>query len=82
VYGHRRPGSIHLLHGLYDAAKSQAPVLAISGQVPLAEIGSDYFQEVDNDRLFTDVACFRTTLTAAAQMPRALEQAVNTPVLE
>ncbi len=65
------PGSIHLLNGLYDAAKSQAPVLAICGQVPLAEIGSDYFQEVDNDLLFTDVACFRMTLTAAAQMPRA-----------
>ena len=43
------PGSVHLLNGLYDARKSHAPVLAICGQVPLAEVGSDYFQEVDND---------------------------------
>ena len=50
------PGSIHLLNGLYDAKKSHAPVLAICGQVPLAELGSDYFQEVDNDLLFRDVA--------------------------
>src|SRR5580658_7444634 len=50
------PGSIHLLNGLYDAKKSHVPVLAICGQVPLPELGTDYFQEVDNDRLFQDVA--------------------------
>lgn len=50
------PGSVHLLNGLYDAAKSHTPVLAIAGQVPLAELGTDYFQEVDNDALFSDVA--------------------------
>ena len=33
------PGSMHLLNGLYDAKKSHAPVLAICGQVPLAETG-------------------------------------------
>jgi pyruvate dehydrogenase (quinone) len=71
------PGSIHLLNGLYDAKKSHAPVLAICGQVPRAEIGSDYFQEVDNDLLFTDVAQFRATVTAAEQFPRLLVQAVN-----
>lgn len=71
------PGSIHLLNGLYDAAKSHAPVLAICGQVPLAEIGSRYFQEVDNDLLFTDVASYRTTISSPAQLPRVLEQAVN-----
>ncbi len=46
------PGSLHLLNGLYDAKKSHAPVLAICGQVPLAELGSDFFQEVDNDAVF------------------------------
>src|ERR1700712_5341208 len=71
------PGSIHLLNGLYDAAKSHAPVLAICGQVPRSELGSSYFQEVDNDLLFTDVALFRHTVTDAAQMPRLLEQAVS-----
>ncbi|HEY3604636.1 MAG TPA: thiamine pyrophosphate-binding protein, partial [Sporichthyaceae bacterium] len=71
------PGSIHLLNGLYDAAKSHAPVLAICGQVPLAEMGGDYFQEVDNDLLFADVAAFRHTITAAEQLPRILQQAVN-----
>jgi len=71
------PGSIHLLNGLYDAKKSGVPVLAICGQVPLAEIGSDYFQEVDNDALFRDVAEFCHTVTSPAQWPRLLQQAVQ-----
>jgi pyruvate dehydrogenase (quinone) len=71
------PGSIHLLNGLYDAKKSHAPVLAICGQVPSEEMGSDFFQEVDNDRLFADVAVYSQTVTSPAQLPLMLEQAVN-----
>ncbi|MFF3164490.1 thiamine pyrophosphate-dependent enzyme [Streptomyces sp. NPDC003273] len=71
------PGSVHLLNGLYDAAKSHTPVLAIAGQVPLAELGSDYFQEVDNDALFSDVAVFRATVTSPDQLPQMLETAVR-----
>ncbi|WOX20310.1 thiamine pyrophosphate-dependent enzyme [Streptomyces solicathayae] len=74
------PGSVHLLNGLYDAAKSGAPVLAICGQVPLSEVGGDYFQEVDNDLLFRDVAAYRATVTSPTQMPRLLETAVRVAV--
>jgi pyruvate dehydrogenase (quinone) len=71
------PGSLHLLNGLYDASKSHAPVLAICGQVPLAEVGSDYFQEVHNDAIFADVAEFCATITSPSQLPGLLEQAVH-----
>lgn len=71
------PGSIHLLNGLYDAKKSHAPVLAICGQVPSEEIGSDFFQEVENDRLFSDVAAFTQSISTPAQAPLLIEQAVN-----
>jgi pyruvate dehydrogenase (quinone) len=71
------PGSLHLLNGLYDAKKSRAPVLAVCGQVPLADIGSDFFQEVDNDAVFRDVATYCRTLTSPEQLPRMLEQAVQ-----
>ncbi|GGX63587.1 thiamine pyrophosphate-dependent enzyme [Streptomyces fructofermentans] len=74
------PGSVHLLNGLYDAAKSRTPVLAICGQVPLAELGSEYFQEVDNDLLFRDVAVYRATVTSPDQMPRMFESAVRAAV--
>jgi pyruvate dehydrogenase (quinone) len=71
------PGSVHLLNGLYDAKKSHAPVLAICGQVPLEELGSEYFQEVNNDLLFADVATFTRTITSPAQATTLVEQAVQ-----
>ncbi len=76
------PGAIHLLNGLYDARKSHVPVLAICGQVPREEIGSDFFQEVDNDQLFADVACFNQTITSVEQIPALLEEAVNAALAE
>ena len=76
------PGSIHLLNGLYDAAKSHAPVLAICGQVPREEIGSDFFQEVDNDAVFADVAVFNQTVTSVDQLPGLIEQAVSTALAQ
>src|SRR4051812_7007010 len=69
------PGAIHLLNGLYDAKKSHAPVLAITGQVPREEIGSDFFQEVDNDALFADVSVFCRTVSSIDQLPQLIEQA-------
>ncbi len=76
------PGAIHLLNGLYDAKKSHTPVLAICGQVPREEMGSDFFQEVDNDVLFADVSVFCETVTSIDQVPRIIEQAVNAALSE
>ncbi|GAA4896031.1 pyruvate dehydrogenase (quinone) [Stackebrandtia albiflava] len=74
------PGAVHLLNGLYDAAKSHAPVLALTGQVPLAEMGSDYFQEVDNDQVFRDVAVYNRTITSPAQVPHVVDSAIAAAV--
>ena len=76
------PGAIHLLNGLYDAKKSHTPVLAIVGQVPREEMGSDFFQEVDNDALFADVAVFCRTVMSVDQLPLLLEQAGNAAIQE
>jgi pyruvate dehydrogenase (quinone) len=76
------PGAIHLLNGLYDAKKSHAAVLAITGQVPREEIGSDFFQEVDNDVLFADVAVFTQTVSSIDQLPQLIEQAGNAALQE
>ncbi|QRF75062.1 pyruvate dehydrogenase [Thermoplasmatales archaeon] len=52
------PGSIHLLNGLYDAKMEGVPVIALTGQVETDLIGSDYFQEINTNRLFDDVSIF------------------------
>ncbi len=71
------PGAIHLLNGLYDAARDHAPVLALTGQVPSVEIGFNYHQEVDLQRLFSDVAVYRATVANPDQMPRMAVEACH-----
>ena len=48
------PGNLHLINGLYDCHRSQAPVLAIAAHIPSVEIGSDYFQETHPQLLFKE----------------------------
>ena len=74
------PGAVHLLNGLYDAKKSHAPVLAICGQVPREDMGTEFFQEVDNDAVFKDVAVFSQTVTHLDQLPMLIEQAGNAAI--
>ncbi|MFE6923576.1 thiamine pyrophosphate-dependent enzyme [Nocardia sp. NPDC057663] len=53
-FGTAGPGATHLLPGVYDGLYDRLPVLAISGQVARAEIGTKSFQEIDSARLFRD----------------------------
>lgn len=72
------PGAVHLLNGLYDAKKDNAPVLAITGQIPTSELGTSYHQEVDLHTLFGDVALYRSSVYNPEQMPRVALEACNT----
>ena len=74
------PGALHLLNGLYDAKRDRAPVLAITGQVPEAEYGSGYFQEVDLESVFSDVCVFNQTVRSAEQFQRLAQQAVRAAI--
>jgi pyruvate oxidase len=63
------PGALHLLNGLYDAKMDHAPVLAITGQVNTAFIGTASHQEVNLQSVFEDVAVFNQTVVNPDQMP-------------
>ena len=76
------PGALHLLNGLYDAKRDRAPVLAITGQVPESEYGSGFFQEIDLERVFGDVAVFNQTVRSADQFERLARAAVQTAIEE
>src|SRR5438067_12156067 len=54
------PGGIHLLNGLYDAKLDGQPVLAITGHHFHDLIDTLAQQDVDLDRVFTDVAVYST----------------------
>lgn len=72
------PGAIHLLNGLFDAKLDHAPVLALTGQVGLPFIGSDYFQEVDLVKLFEEVAVFNYQVSSPVQIGTLAGEACRT----
>ncbi len=77
------PGAVHLLNGLYDAKLDHAPVIAITGQAETGFIGTGYHQEVDTERLFSDVAEYSQTVMSEDQLPglmlEACKAALSTP---
>src|SRR5437899_8049406 len=52
------PGGVHLLNGLYDAKMDGQPVLAISGHHFHDLIDTHAQQDIDLDRVFSDVAVY------------------------
>jgi pyruvate dehydrogenase (quinone)/pyruvate oxidase len=70
------PGGNHLVAGLYEAHLDHAPVLAISGDVPLAKRGIDYLQEDNPNLLFRDVAAYTQMVAAPEQAPHVFHQAI------
>ncbi|MDB5143970.1 MAG: Pyruvate dehydrogenase [Mucilaginibacter sp.] len=71
------PGNMHLINGLYDAHRSNAPVLAIAAQIPSEQIGSSYFQETRPETLFRECSYYCETISAGNQMPRVLQVAMQ-----
>jgi len=72
------PGNVHLINGLYDAHRSNAPVLALAAQIPSHEIGTMYFQETHPERLFQECGYYCELISNPGQMPRTLQIAMQT----
>src|SRR5947207_10874975 len=56
------PGAIHLLNGLYDAKLDGVPVLAVTGMPFHDLVGTLTQQDVETDKLFSDVALYSTRI--------------------
>src|SRR5436305_4163885 len=54
------PGGVHLLNGLYDAKMDGQPVLAITGHHFHDLIDTHAQQDIDHDRVFSDVVFYST----------------------
>ncbi|HEX7321896.1 MAG TPA: ubiquinone-dependent pyruvate dehydrogenase [Mycobacterium sp.] len=76
------PGNLHLVNGLFDAQRSRVPVLAIAAHIPLAEIGSDYFQETHPQNLFRECSVYCELVSTPEMAPRILEMAMRAAVEE
>ncbi len=81
-FGIAGPGSTNLLTGLYDAKLDQAPVLAISGQVPSKVKGRGAFQDLDLEAVFGDVAASSETVQAHSNHAELMALACKRAIVE
>ncbi len=72
------PGGIHLLNGLYDAKADGQPVLALTGLTYHDLIGTHTQQDVELDRLFTDVAIYNARIMGPAHVEHVTDLACRT----
>src|SRR6202021_1450233 len=74
------PGNLHLINGLFDAHRSNAPVLAIASHIPSSEIGTGYFQETHPQNLFQECSHYCEMITNPAQFERVLHVAMQSAI--
>jgi pyruvate dehydrogenase (quinone)/pyruvate oxidase len=72
------PGGIHLLNGLYDAKMDGAPVLALTGLPYHDLIGTHTQQDVELDKLFSDVAVFNQRVMGPSHVEPLVDLACRT----
>ncbi|HEX2264516.1 MAG TPA: biosynthetic-type acetolactate synthase large subunit, partial [Pseudonocardiaceae bacterium] len=71
------PGATNLVTPIADAHMDSVPVVAITGQVPRASIGSDAFQEADICGITMPITKHNFLVTDAAEIPRAIAEAFH-----
>src|ERR687891_290638 len=72
------PGGLHLLNGLYDAKFDGQPVLAITGMPYHDLIGTRTQQDVELDKIFSDVAKYNIRVMGAEHVENVTHLACRT----
>lgn len=78
--GSSGPGHIHLINGLYDAQRSNAPVVAIASTCASAMFGTGYFQETNPTLLFSNCTVYNEMAITPQQVPSMLHGAMQTAI--
>src|SRR5689334_11328622 len=71
------PGATNLVTPIADAYMDSVPVVAITGQVPSASIGTDAFQEADICGITMPITKHNFLVQDAAEIPRVLTEAFH-----
>jgi len=71
------PGATNLVTALADAYMDSVPMVAITGQVPTAMIGSDAFQEVDITGITLPITKHNELVTDFDRIPAAIAEAFH-----
>jgi acetolactate synthase-1/2/3 large subunit len=71
------PGATNLVTPIADAYMDSVPIVAITGQVPSAAIGTDAFQEADICGITLPITKHNFLVKDAADIPRTIQQAFH-----
>ncbi len=71
------PGATNLVTPLADAQMDSVPLVAITGQVPSAAIGTDAFQEADIRSITMPITKHNYLITNPDDIPRAIAEAFH-----
>ncbi len=71
------PGATNIVTPLADAMMDSIPMVVITGQVPLAVIGTDAFQECDTVGITMGVTKHNWLVTSAQDIPRVIKEAFH-----
>jgi acetolactate synthase-1/2/3 large subunit len=71
------PGATNLVTPIADAYMDSVPMVAITGQVPSASIGTDAFQEADISGITIPITKHNYLVTDPADIPRAVAEAFH-----
>ncbi|WP_035915908.1 acetolactate synthase large subunit [Knoellia sinensis] len=71
------PGATNLVTALADAHMDSVPIVAITGQVASASIGTDAFQEADIRGITMPITKHNYLVTNAADIPRVIAEAFH-----
>ena len=71
------PGATNLVTPIADAQMDSVPIVAITGQVPRASIGSDAFQEADISGITMPITKHNFLVIDPAEIPRAIAEAFH-----
>ena len=71
------PGATNLVTPIADAYMDSVPMVAVTGQVPSAAIGSDAFQEADIRGITMPITKHNFLVTDPAEIPRRIAEAFH-----
>ena len=74
-FGTSGPGATNLITAIADAKLDSIPIIAITGQVPSAMIGTDAFQEVDTYGLTLPITKHNFLVRSANELPDVIPDA-------
>ena len=78
--GSAGPGNLHLINGLFDAHRSNAPVIAIASHILSSEIGTGFFQETHPEILFKECSHYCELISNPKQFERVFHIAMQSAV--